>query len=204
MFQVEDAIKAFVADLESLFAGLTDNGYAQFAYFPTSARSAILHAGRTQTRLKVHYKGADRIIEPYALKYMQAKERKPKEYLYVYNCSGGDNPPGWRQFVSENIQSIENTEETFEPRYPVELSKAGELPENPYLFDPNRPQRTPRAERHRQSVGRSFGRPQYIYQCAYCGKQLKKIVQNSELRAHKRPDGYPCAGRRGLYVTTKY
>lgn len=204
MIQIEDAINSFVADLEVLFTGLVDNGYAQFAYFPAEARAAILRAGRTQTRLNVRYKGAERIVEPYALKYMQPRDREPKEYLYVYNCSGGDNQPGWRQFVAENLQSITNTEEPFEPRYPIELSKAGEKPENPYLFDPNKPQRAPRRPRAR-TVGRSFSSTvKYVYQCSYCGKKSVKSTRDPTLRAHKTPGGYPCRGRRGYYVTTQY
>lgn len=208
MMQVEDAISAFVADLENLFAGLTDNGYAQFAYFPAEARAKIMQAARTQTRLKVRYKDADRIVEPYALKYMQPRGRDSKEYLYVYNCSGGDNPPGWRQFVSENLQSIENTEEAFEPQYPIELSKAGEMPENPYLFDPNKPERAPRQTRsslgRTTRVPRSFsGGMKYVFRCSNCNKQLIRSSYDSSSRPHKDKHGYPCYGY-PIYITTRY
>lgn len=205
MMQVEDAISAFVADLDDLFSGVSDNGYAQFAYFNVEARSKILRAARTQTLLKVRYKNADRLVEPYALKYMQPRGRDSKEYLYVYNCSGGDNPPGWRQFVSENLQSIENTDEKFKPQYPIELSKAGEMPEDPYLFDPNKPERAPRPHRTTFSRARnSFsGGIKYVFKCSNCNKQSTRSSYNSSSRPHKDRRGYSCYGY-PIYVTTKY
>lgn len=208
MIEVEDAVSNFLTDLDDLFAGVSDNGYAQFAYFPVDARTAIMHAARTQTRLRVTYKGAERMVEPYALKYMHPRGRDPKEYLYVFNRSGGDNPPGWRQFVSENLQSIENTEENFEPEYPIELSKAGEMPENPYLFDPNKPTKAPRRSRGirtarpRRVRASSFG-PTYIYQCGSCGKKFYRKTQNSRMKPHKSKTGFQCYGF-AVYVGMKY
>lgn len=208
MIQIEDAISSFIADLEELFAGMTDSGYAHNAYFPVEARASIMRAARTKTRLKVRYNSADRIVEPYALKYMQPRNRDPKEYLYVFNCSGGSSPPGWRSFVAENLQSIENTDEGFEPQYPIELSKAGETPENPYLFDPNKPEKAPRRKSSVRSVSRtprSFSnRVKYVYQCSYCSKRFYKSTMDGTLRAHKDKRGYACGGRRGYYVDTKY
>lgn len=43
-----------------------------------------------------------------------------------------------------NLASIENTDQRFTPQYPIELSKAGEIPEDNLLFDPNKPTRAPR------------------------------------------------------------
>jgi predicted nucleotidyltransferase component of viral defense system len=208
LMQVEEAIQTFTNHLEELFAGIQDNGYAQSTYFPVDARVAIMRAARTQTKLRIRYKGDDRIVEPYALKYMQPRNRDPKEYLYVFNCSGGSNPPGVRQFVAENLQSIENTDDSFVPQYPIELSKAGETPEDPYLFDPNKPQKAPKrrsvfAPRARRT--RSFASSiKYVYQCTYCGKRFYKSTQNGALRPHKDKHGYQCGGRQGYYVDTKY
>lgn len=209
MMEVDDAVSAFIVDLEELFAGVTDNGYTQFVYFPVEARVKIFKAARNQTRLKMRYKHADRIVEPYSLKYLEPRGRQPKEYLYVFNCSGGDNPPGIRQFVSDNMQSIENTDEKFNPQYPIELSKSGEMPENPFLFDPDKPVRAPRVRKTR-SFGvrtprsRTFGSPKYVYKCSSCGKTSVKTTMDGKLRAHKAPGGYSCGGRYGYYVTTRY
>ncbi len=144
IFGAEEAIKFFLADLESLFGIFPDNGFEQFAFFDAKLRVPIMEAGRKQTLLKVRYNRADRVIEPYSLKYLQRKDGAQREYFYAYNRSGGSSSPGVRCFVADNFESIKNTDEKFKPRFQIELSKAGETPENPYFFDPNRPTRSPR------------------------------------------------------------
>ena len=200
-FEAEEAIKVFVSDLETLFSIFPDNGYRQFAYFGPELRIPIMEAGRNQTLLKIRYKGAERMVEPYSLKYLQRRDGAEREYLYVYNGSGGENEPGIRCFVAENVQHIENTNEKYEPRFVIELSKAGEKPENPYLFDPNRPTRAPRLER---GARRASSGPKYIYQCGYCGRKFRKSTNNGSLGQHKDKNGYPCSGRFGYYVDSKY
>ncbi len=205
VFGVDEAIATFLGDLETLFSVYPDNGYSQFAYFGPELRNPIMHAARTQTLLKVCYKGENRMIEPYSLKYLQKRDGQEREYFYVYNCSGGQSAPGVRCFVSENFQSIENTEEKFKPRegFIIELSKAGETPEDPHLFDPNKPLSAPRTRfgRTRRSV--SVG-PRYIYQCTACGKRFTKTTHSGSLNPHKTKSGYPCYGRTGYYVDMKY
>lgn len=196
----EDAIKIFIADLESLFAIYPDNGFAEFAYFGPELRVPIMNAGRTQTLLKIRYKGSDRIIEPYSLKYLQRRDGSEREYFFAYNCSGGENQPGIRCFVADRIESIAETAEKFEPRFPIELCKAGEKPENPYMFDPNKPAKAPSSRiRRSPSIG-----PKYIYQCSFCGKRFTKSTYDATLRSHKDKNGYPCGSTYGFYVDTKY
>ncbi|MCX5709972.1 MAG: nucleotidyl transferase AbiEii/AbiGii toxin family protein [Candidatus Omnitrophica bacterium] len=199
---VEEAITIFLSDLDILFGVYPDNGYAQFVYFGPELRVPIMDAGRTQTLLKMRYKGSDRTVEPYSLKYLQRKDGVEREYLYVYNRTGGENEPGIRCFVSERIESIENTNERFEPRFPIELSKAGEKPENPYLFDPDKPAHVLRVRRGGGAYSKTSLR--YIYQCSFCGKKFSKSTYNGNLRPHKDKNGYPCGGRYGYYVDTKY
>jgi DNA-directed RNA polymerase subunit RPC12/RpoP len=207
IFGVDEAINIFISDLEILFGIYPDNGFAQFAYFGPELRMPIMKAGREQTLLKIRYKGADRIVEPYSLKYLRRKDGVEREYFYVCNRSGGDNQPGVRCFVAEKIESIENTEEKFVPQFPIELSKAGETPENPYLFDPNRPTPAPRPRKAfgmmRSSRHSSF-ELKYIYQCSYCGRKFIKTKHDSNIREHKDKNGYRCGGRHGYYVDTKY
>lgn len=202
MFDVEDAISTFTTDLDDLFKIYSDNGFATFAYFGPELRMPIMKAAREQTLLKVRYKGEDRIVEPYSLKYLQRRDGQQREYFYGYNCSGGSNPPGIRCFVSENFQLIENTDDKFTPRdgVVIELSKAGEMPENPYLFDPNKPLHTPKIRRFGSP---SYG-PRYVYQCNYCGRKFSKRTNNGTLGKHKDKYKYPCGGRYGYYVDTKY
>jgi predicted nucleotidyltransferase component of viral defense system len=200
VMDVKEAINLFLLELEDLFSIYPDNGYHQFVYFGPELRIPIIEAGRKQALLKIRYNGADRIVEPYALKYLQRKDGTQREYLYVYNRSGGSNPPGLRSLVADNFQSIEITDEKFEPQYPIELSKAGEKPENPYLFDPNRPTKT---RARRTSRVRRSG-PRYIYQCNICGRKFSKTKMNNGLGEHKNKSDHRCGGRFGIYVTTKW
>lgn len=203
IIDVEYAIAVFLSDLEALFAIYNDNGYAQFIYFNADLRTKIMQAGRSQTLLKIRYKGYDRVCEPYSLKYLQKRGGVEKEYLYVFNRSGGEHEPGIRSFVPENLESIENTEEKFEPRFLIELAKAGELPENKYLFDPNKPARRP-GIRRRVGFSQSINTIKYIYRCSYCGKNFTKSSMDPSLRPHKNKNASPCGGSYGYYVETKY
>jgi predicted nucleotidyltransferase component of viral defense system len=196
--QAEDAIAAFVADLESLFADYPDNGFARFAYFPAEQRTPILQAARTQTLLKIRYLGEERLVEPYALKYQIRSDGVEREYFYTFKVSGGGSGPGIRTFTADRMELVANTHEKFDPRYPIELSKAGELPENRFLFDPNRPTRSPRPRM--RSTG---SRLKYVYCCIYCGRSFTKTRQNPSLGVHKGRGGYPCGSRSGYYVGTK-
>jgi len=198
---VDEAIGLFTSDLADLFKIYPENRYSAFAYFRADARVPIMEAGRSMTCLKVSYNGYERIVEPYSLRYMQRRDGVEREYFYVYDRVGGRSGPGVKALVAANLTSISNTDEKFKPRFPVELCKAGEVPENPYLFDPNKP-----AERPRKSRATTFGYkgPQYIYECSYCGKHFKRSRMSGRLNPHKDKSGYPCSGRYGVYVTTKY
>ena len=207
MMKVEEAITALYGDLEVLFEGYADNGYTHFAFFDADLRAPIMHAARTQTLLRIRYKGEERLIEPYSLKYQQRRDGVEREYFFAYKLSGGSSEPGMKMFVAEHMQAIETTETTFVPRYQIELSKAGEMPEDRYLFDPNKPLRSPR---HATGLGRrtrlspqSSG-PKYIFRCGMCGKQFTKRTYDASLRSHKSKNGYPCYGSFGIYITTRY
>ncbi len=194
---VEDAIAAFLTDLELLFTGYPDNGFAQFAYFNADHRATIMRAARTQTLLRLRYDDANRIVEPYSLKYIQKRDGREREYFFAFNKSGGRNQPGMRSFVSDKVESLENTEETFTPQYPIELSKSGETPEVRYLFDPNKPAEAPRVPRVRTvrtlrpRVQRfSSGGLKYIFKCSACSKRFTRNSHDSSMRSHKGKGGY--------------
>jgi DNA-directed RNA polymerase subunit RPC12/RpoP len=201
LFGIEEAIAVFIADLENLFSSYPDNGFAQFTYFAPTFRVPIMKAGREQTLLRIRYNGADRMVEPYSLKYMQARDGGEHEYFYVFNLSGGSSPPGIRSLLPRGLVSVENTTEKFTPRSPIELSKAGDIPENRYLFDPNRPAQAPRSRIFGSS--RPSG-PKYVYQCNRCGRNFTKKHRDSSLGEHKDKSGYRCSGRIGYYVDTKW
>lgn len=200
MFTAEEAIETFINDLEDLFKIFPNRSYgSQFTYFPPELRIPIMQAGRDQTLLKVKYNGSYRMIEPYSLKYKEKKDGAQREYFYLYNRTGGDSPPGMRSFLPSGFESIENTDEKFTPRCLIELSKAGDILKDRFLFDPNKPEKSPRPKPHR-----SFSRIKYIYKCIYCGRNFPKNKRDANLKAHKSKNRYNCNGRRGYYIDTKY
>jgi predicted nucleotidyltransferase component of viral defense system len=138
---LDDAVEFYLKDLTELFAGFSARPFKAFEYFGPELRNPIMQAGRELTCLSVTYDGITRLVEPYALKYMQRKGGLEREYFYGYDLTGGKSPPGMKSMVAQKLTSIENTDQKFEPRWPVELVKAGEIPEQHLFFGPNRPNR---------------------------------------------------------------
>ena len=104
------------------------------SYFPSHLRTPIMEAGRTKTLLKLTYGGFERMVEPYSLKYKVPKDGVGREYFYAYDTTGGSSGNiSIKSFLSDKIESIENTSEEFEPRYLIELSKAGEFGDRTYF-----------------------------------------------------------------------
>jgi len=167
-----------------------DNGYAALAYFGSDVRTPIMKAGRTQTLLKIRYKGAERLVEPYALKYQQKRDGTEREYLYVYSVTGGESGPGVKSLIAENMSSAENTDIPFVPRsgFQIELCKSGELPENPYRFDPNKPAKREPSPRKRSGFYRSRSSDgiKYMYRCSTCGKKFTRSTTRGRTRVHKK------------------
>jgi predicted nucleotidyltransferase component of viral defense system len=201
LFGVEDSSATFTADLTDLFKVYPESHFAGFAYFAAAARIPIMEAGRAMKCLKITYGGFERIVEPYSLRYMQRRDGVEREYFYVYDRAGGRSGPGVKALVADKLTAVENTEETFTPRFPVELSKAGELPEEHLLFDPNKPAKAPTRSGSR---GHGIKGPRYIYRCSVCGKQFTRSRMDSTLNPHKNKNGYECFGSFGVYVTTKW
>lgn len=209
VLDVESAISFFLTDLESLFNVYPDTGYRSSIYFSPSLRTPIMNAGRSQTVIKIKYRNEKRIleertVEPYAIKYMKKEDGSEFEYLYAYKLKGGSSAPGIKIFRADRMELIENTEETFEPKHHIDLCKAGETPEKPYFFDPNKPTKVPVKHVVRVQKFTNFSTLKYIYGCSHCSRKFPKSTQNGTLRAHKDKHGNNCYGRYGYYVDTKY
>jgi len=192
---VDEAISFFLNDLNDLFGVFPVQRYNSFEYFGPHLRNAIMEAGRSLTCLLITYDSTKRLVEPYSLKYMQRKDGVEREYLYVYDRDGGRSGPGSKSLVAEKLTSIENTNEKFVPRWPVELSKSGEIPDDHYFFDPNRPSKRP-ANRVPHTTVR------YKYRCSLCGKAFTHRTMDSHLNPHQNKRGYPCPGIYGVYAGT--
>lgn len=193
----DSAVKMFMTGLDSLFDAFSYGLGRQMVFFPAHLRNPILQAGTEMTLLKVTYKGIPRIVEPYSLVYKRRKDGYGQEYFYVYDRTGGrTSGPGIKSFVNANVNAIENTSEKFEPRYEVELSKAGEFSQKTYF---SRPFGRRRAFTRFSSFSQT-NEYKYIVQCAYCGKQFKRKRPTTKVNPHKDQYGNKCYGRSGFIV----
>jgi predicted nucleotidyltransferase component of viral defense system len=198
--QVGTVFQDFIA---SLFGSIPVI-HRQVEFFPAPLRNPIMQAGHTLTLLDVTYKGVRRRVEPYSLDYKVRRDGVGREYLYVYDRTGGSSGPGIKALVADGIQAIENTEETFEPRFPVEITKAGEISGSLY-FEGRPGARTPfggvrpmRTTTRCRTTPRSASR--YIIQCSVCGKRFRRDKYVTRLNPHKDKYGNRCIGRIGYMV----
>lgn len=176
-------------------------------YFPADYRNIIMEAGRQHKILRMMYDGLERQIEPYSLAYKIRVDGVGREYLYGWDRTGGrSGKMSIKNYTQDKIQSLNMTEEKFEPRMPIELSKAGEqfgqkyfskLP--PYLHNI-------RAKRRKTGFPRtrSFHSPAvflYTLQCPICMKKFKRIKSyNTKLNRHKDKFGNRCYGSHGYFI----
>lgn len=152
------------------------------------------------------YRGARRRVEPYSLDYKVRQDGLGREYLYVYDLTGGSSGPGIKTLVADGVQSIENTDETFEPRFPVDITKAGEISGSLYFEGRRGPRsafgvtRPPRVKKPRTSRRRSTTTARYVVECSVCGKRFRRNKYVTRLNPHKDKYGNRCIGRIGYMV----
>ncbi len=94
----------------------------------------------------------------------------------------------------DRIQGARVTNRGFTPRFAIELTASGPI---------RAPQGVQYAGRTRR-VDRSKPGPTYIFECGYCGKRFSRSKMDGTLRPHKDRDGWPCSGRTGHLVDTRY
>jgi predicted nucleotidyltransferase component of viral defense system len=135
-----------------------------------------------------------RIIEPYSLRRTLAGN-------IVLHAVRVDNNLH-RSYRADRILSARATELTFIPRYAIELTPSGPLIAPSTIRTSTLA--APRLSRsRRRSAGWQSG-PIYIYECGFCGKKFEYKTRNPTLRPHKDRSGWPCSGRWGLFVDTKW
>jgi predicted nucleotidyltransferase component of viral defense system len=199
LIDFDNAIEHFQSIINDLFLQYPVNDRTASVFFPSNMRTPIMQAGAERRLMAVTYDGMRRIVEPYSLTYKQRKDGHREECLYVYDRSGGrSSGPGVKSWFNHKIEHLEILEERFDPRYPVELSKAGELRSNSYFGKPFNSGRNT-ALRGRLSTLRRGWR--YTVQCSYCSREFKRMRRNSTLRPHKDGYGNNCHGRRGNVVS---
>lgn len=196
-FTFDDAVDRLRQGVEELFAPLGSGFGLANAFYPPQLRNLILQAGSDQRLMRLTYHGATRIVEPYSLAFKRRKDGAANEYLYVYDRTGGHSGPGIKALFHYEIRGLELLDEHFQPRYPVELSKAGDSSQAGYFAGSNGGQRVAR-QSPRQRMASSL--PKYAIQCSYCGKQFTRTKYSTRLNAHKDRYGNQCHGRMGHVV----
>lgn len=163
-----------------------------------------MDAGEKRVLLWIRYDGVERLVEPYALAYKRRRtDGMASEYFYVWDQTGGrSSGPGLKSLFHHKIAQMDLTETTFEPRYPMELAKAGERASKEYFgreFVGARREGLVSRPRTRAAARSAYGMV-YRVECPYCQKQFSRSTTSTALKPHKDANGYPCAGRNGYRV----
>jgi predicted nucleotidyltransferase component of viral defense system len=193
----DSAVETLLAGIEALFAPF---GYGQqfaHAFFPAHLRNPILEAGSDRKLLQLRYHGVTRLVEPYSLTFKRTQTNGAREYFYAWDRTGGSSGvPGIRSFVSTDVEALSLTDQDFQPRFSIELSKSGDAAAAGYFTGSPGP-RGPRV-----STGRRTARNRQIYkvQCSYCGKIFRRTRPSTQLNEHKDNYGNRCYGRVGYRV----
>ncbi len=156
--------------------------------------------------IDLDYQGSTRRIEPYSLRQTQ----DGNIILHAWSVDSNAH----RSYRVDRIQGARTTDQTFSPRYAVELTPTGPVSIQPThrSTDSGRPggfgnlrsvARPARRRSVRSSSSLSQG-PTYIYQCGLCGKKFRRKSHSSKLNKHKGLSGVTCSGRTGFLVETKY
>ena len=156
----------------------------------------IRFAAANRLCVELDYGGSTRRIEPYSLR----RTLDGNVVLHAHNVDRGAH----RSYRVDRIQDARVTNQTFTPRYAVELTPKGPVAIEPttprgWLQKPDRPRRPPR----RRSIRASRG-PTYVYRCSYCRKRFYRKKRTRTLNPHKDKSGHPCYGRYAELVDTRY
>lgn len=140
------------------------------------------------------------IIEPYSLR----RTSDGNLLLYAVKHETGED----RSYRVDRIQSAEVTKISFTPRYAIELSAAGPISAPSTTMRAGgissaRPPKSRSTSRRPRSTTSNYG-PKYIFECGYCGKRFTHKTNDPKLGKHKDKQGYPCSGRSGMYIDTRF
>ena len=169
LFDFDTALDRFRQDVEQLFMGLRVDRYGQIAFFPSQLRTSIMEAANDRKMLKITYDHQNRLIEPYSLVFKRRKDGFGQEYFYAYDTTGGrSSGPRLKSFLHPKIQTLSISDQTFEPRFPIELGKAGEFSGRTYFGTGfSRPGNPIRIRNLRRTHV-------YLVEMLYCGKQFPR------------------------------
>ena len=145
-----------------------------------------------------------RLIEPYSLR----RSAESNILLYAARSDSGDP----RAYRVDHIHGATVTDQTFVPRYTIELTMNGPQAASSLSQGGGAISRTRKISRSRPIMRSSISRkrsrstmhtgPTYVYECPVCHKKFRRKKQNSKLNKHKDKSGWDCPGRTGWLVDT--
>jgi predicted nucleotidyltransferase component of viral defense system len=197
LLSFDSAVSLLRDGLISLFAPFSWGAHLAGLYFPAEFRNPILQAGSDLTLLRATYDGIARDVEPYSLVFKQRQDGLAREYFYCFDRTGGHTSgPSIKSWTLDGLQRVENTDIPFDPRYAVELSKAGDSDSVGYFGQPfGSSSRRSALRRPRIRTG-----PTYTIQCPYCNKRFTRKKPSTRLSKHKDGFGNQCYGRIGVRI----
>ncbi len=170
------------------------------AWHTSTPFEIIRFAAANRLCVNLTYQGSQRLIEPYSLRRTQ----EGNLLLYAVKHQTGES----RSYRIDKIQGAEATQVSFIPRYLIELTPAGVISAPSTAARPvwnatrGVGSLTPRKVSTKYKPTKSG--PKYVYECTYCGRKFTRQSRNSALKPHKDKNGYPCNGKTGYLVDTKY
>lgn len=203
-FDFERAEEGFRAVVEAIFEGTFPRGWSSTPFYPSELRNLIMEAGAGRRLLALTYDGWERQVEPYSLTYKRRKDGHAEEYFYVWDRTGGrTSGPGQKTLLHDKVRDLRILDEQFEPRFPIELAKAGQPAEKEQFGSGVVRVRSglrSRVPTTRQRKATVWGAMTYTVQCPYCLKKFKRSAYSTVLNPHKDANGYRCSGRQGYLV----
>jgi predicted nucleotidyltransferase component of viral defense system len=170
-------------------------GRAALTYFPSQSRSDIMESARLHRLLRFMYDGLERVIEPYALIFKRRKDGVAREYLYGWDLRGGrSGEVGIKSYIADKVHSVAILDQTFDPRFPIELTKSTGYFAKPFSSGSAG---TFGSRRTSSRAGLSTG---YTVECPYCNKRFPRKTYDTKLNEHKDQYGNRCYGSVGYIV----
>lgn len=175
------------------------------AFVPSAAQShleVVRFAASNRLCIDLDYDGSTRRVEAYSLR----RTLDGNVILKAIKSATGEP----RSYRVDRISGVRVTDQSFVPRYAIELSPTGPFdiaPTTPGGISTATPTfRTSGSRKRRSRFGKPLygAGPTYVYECSFCGKRFNHKNQNPALNPHKDKSGYPCAGRHGYWVDTRY
>ena len=165
------------------------------AWHTATPLERIRFAAANRLCVNLYYQNKYRLIEPYSMRRTQ----EGNILLYALRHESKE----WRAYRVDKIQGAEITQTSYVPVHAVELTPAGSI-SIPAITRRSGENNVLKSSIPRSSIKRQRFGPTYVIECSSCGKRFSRKIMNTRLNPHKDKHGYPCSGRNGYLVDTKY